>query len=354
MSAPLDGRPISPAAPPRFMPSAKRPPRVPRPPSGSSPGLLRGKASAMYSSSSAARRGQPRRLPGEGGRRSAGRLKHTIVCVAMTLICVFTVLLSYRGMLLQLERREGIPLEVELQGGDGIRLKASHKNVASSIETPSLEAEVPREPDRPQVAPNSVGGESQGSLVVREKESAGEEAAPSSGSTIAQGEWVAPGGVLSNPAVVVFTFNRPHYLKQTLNSLTHVAGLKGFTVYVSQDGSDVQVAATAATYGGERGDLAPPVTRGYEHWQHPRGSVPPRSAGHVHVAYHYKWALDRVFNERNHSHAILVEDDMLFSIDFLRFFEATAPLLEVDVTNQPTILPIALPALMLLFTPILL
>jgi hypothetical protein len=48
-------------------------------------------------------------------------------------------------------------------------------------------------------------------------------------------EWVSAGRTrLSNPALVVFTFNRPAYLRQTLDSLSHVAGLKGFSVYVSQ------------------------------------------------------------------------------------------------------------------------
>jgi len=48
-------------------------------------------------------------------------------------------------------------------------------------------------------------------------------------------QWLADGEArLSNPALVVFTYNRPAYLRQTLESLTHVAGLKGFSVYVSQ------------------------------------------------------------------------------------------------------------------------
>ena len=52
--------------------------------------------------------------------------------------------------------------------------------------------------------------------------------------------------------------------------------------------------------------------------------------GHAWLSQHYKWALDRVFLEQGHSHVIIVEDDMLFSPDFLHFFEATAVLLERD------------------------
>lgn len=54
--------------------------------------------------------------------------------------------------------------------------------------------------------------------------------------------------------------------------------------------------------------------------------------GHAWLSQHYKWALDRAFLEQGHSHVIIVEDDMLFSPDFLHFFEATAVLLEQDPT----------------------
>ena len=52
--------------------------------------------------------------------------------------------------------------------------------------------------------------------------------------------------------------------------------------------------------------------------------------GHAWLARHYKWGLDRVFLQRKHSHVIIVEDDMLFSPDFLSYFQATAPLLDQD------------------------
>ncbi len=52
--------------------------------------------------------------------------------------------------------------------------------------------------------------------------------------------------------------------------------------------------------------------------------------GHAWLAQHYKWGLDRAFIERHHSHVIVIEDDMLFSPDFLRYFEAMAVLLERD------------------------
>eukprot|EP00242_Pyramimonas_sp_CCMP2087_P010146 CAMPEP_0198208766 /NCGR_PEP_ID=MMETSP1445-20131203/12114_1 /TAXON_ID=36898 /ORGANISM="Pyramimonas sp., Strain CCMP2087" /LENGTH=230 /DNA_ID=CAMNT_0043882301 /DNA_START=163 /DNA_END=851 /DNA_ORIENTATION=+ len=219
------------------------------------------------------------------------------------------MLLSYRGMLLQLERRESMPLEVELQGTDGARLQASQKSF-----------------DLPRPSIDDIDVEVEGVGSVLEKEEASSEA------SAIEGEWLAAERALSNPALIVFTYNRPHYLRQTLKSLTNVAGLKGVTVYVSCDGTDVQVEQTALSFGGKSGELAPPFTRGYELWQHPRRTFSPPQPGHAYVAQHYKWALDRVFHDLNHSHAILVEDDMLFAIDFLRYFEATAPLLEIDPT----------------------
>lgn len=43
--------------------------------------------------------------------------------------------------------------------------------------------------------------------------------------------------------------------------------------------------------------------------------------GHAWLSQHYKWGLDRVFLERGHSHVIVVEDDMMFSPDFLTLFQ---------------------------------
>ena len=48
--------------------------------------------------------------------------------------------------------------------------------------------------------------------------------------------------------------------------------------------------------------------------------VPHAQPGHAWLTQHYKWALDRAFHERGHSHVIVVEDDMIFSPDFLTLF----------------------------------
>lgn len=44
-------------------------------------------------------------------------------------------------------------------------------------------------------------------------------------------------------------------------------------------------------------------------------------AGHAWLSQHYRWGLRKLFEEERHSHAIILEDDMLFSPDFLTLFE---------------------------------
>ena len=44
-------------------------------------------------------------------------------------------------------------------------------------------------------------------------------------------------------------------------------------------------------------------------------------AGHAWLSQHYRWGLNRLFKEEGHTHAIVLEDDMLFSPDFLEMFE---------------------------------
>ena len=131
--------------------------------------------------------------------------------------------------------------------------------------------------------------------------------------------------VLENAAVVVFCFNRPQYLERTLSSLASLPFIEHFKVYISQDGS----ASKAVS------DVAKKFEKGFggifEHWVKPREKLRGRVDGFKWLARHYKWALDRVFGgTRKHSHAILVEDDMEFSHDFLHLFQQTAWILDED------------------------
>ncbi|DBA72905.1 TPA: hypothetical protein ACH3X2_009866 [Trebouxia sp. C0005] len=137
------------------------------------------------------------------------------------------------------------------------------------------------------------------------------------------------GKELSNAAVVLFCYNRTKYLEKTLSSLAELSGLDKVTVYISQDGQDMAVKDVIHKF--EEGPLAPPKTRRFEHWQRERlPQLGHDQPGHAWLSQHYKWALDQAFLQKGHSHVIIVEDDMLFSPDFLHFFAATAVLLEQD------------------------
>lgn len=49
----------------------------------------------------------------------------------------------------------------------------------------------------------------------------------------------------------------------------------------------------------------------------------PSQPGHAWLAQHYRWGLGRAFDrKKGHSHVVVVEDDMVFSPDFLLFFQA--------------------------------
>ena len=61
---------------------------------------------------------------------------------------------------------------------------------------------------------------------------------------------------------------RTDYLGRTLSSLAGLAGLDQVTVYVSQDGQAAAVKDVVQEYG--QGLLAPPNTRGFQHWQRDR------------------------------------------------------------------------------------
>ena len=95
-----------------------------------------------------------------------------------------------------------------------------------------------------------------------------------------------------------------------------------YKVVVSQDGDDLQMANAI----NEAKALSPNMT----HIHHAHPPKPFAEAGVLfYIASHYKFALDSVFN-MHFSHVIVLEDDLIVSPDFLRMFEALAPILDGD------------------------
>ncbi|CAN0428795.1 unnamed protein product, partial [Ectocarpus fasciculatus] len=66
-----------------------------------------------------------------------------------------------------------------------------------------------------------------------------------------------------------------------------------------------------------------------------RGGGPkPGDNGARRIAMHYKFALQHAFERRPQAPAVvIVEDDLLFSPDFLEYLETNAPVLERDPTT---------------------
>ena len=142
---------------------------------------------------------------------------------------------------------------------------------------------------------------------------------------------------LERAAIVVLTYNRPELLARCLDALQRADLAGKMKVYVSVDGD-------------EDGETAALVEERREEWKnlvhlvHPRQPiapiskdvhgrvVPTKAPGTMYLARHYKWALSEVLLKREHTHAIVVEDDMLVSKDFISLFEQTAPLLAKDKT----------------------
>eukprot|EP00667_Euglena_gracilis_P022949 EG_transcript_25726 len=116
---------------------------------------------------------------------------------------------------------------------------------------------------------------------------------------------------LRDAAVVVLAHNRPAYLRATLASLRNAELSDAIATYVSQDGDDTAVREVAQGHPGAR----------YLHKPRPRVLGQTARAATAHVAAHYKWALDQLFFDRNHTHVIVLEDDMEVSPDLFLFFE---------------------------------
>jgi alpha-1,3-mannosyl-glycoprotein beta-1,2-N-acetylglucosaminyltransferase len=138
---------------------------------------------------------------------------------------------------------------------------------------------------------------------------------------------------LKNAALVVLCYNRPELLTKTLQRITKTQLASSIKKYVSQDGDELDTQAVAQSFDH------------FEYMSHPRtlppvirlnSSMPDRQTketpGTMYLAAHYKWVLDKLLLEKGHTHAIIVEDDLSVSSDFLLFFEQLAPLLEADPT----------------------
>ncbi len=126
----------------------------------------------------------------------------------------------------------------------------------------------------------------------------------------------------SSTAILILVYNRVKYFRQCIAALQALPEFHRYKLIVSQDGNDVQMTNAV--------DEAKASLPNMLHIQHAHPPKPFEEAGVLFfIASHYKFALDSVFR-MGLSHVIVLEDDLLVSPDFLRMFEALAPILDKD------------------------
>lgn len=123
--------------------------------------------------------------------------------------------------------------------------------------------------------------------------------------------------------VVILASSRPSLLEQSLNSLLQLRGIDKYQVFISQDGEDNAVTEVAQRF-----------AKKHDFVRHVHNDMHDDKKDALHkIADHYKFVFTLLFErELGVNHAILIEEDMLLSPDFLTFFETTAPILDEDPT----------------------
>eukprot|EP01114_Cavostelium_apophysatum_P001331 TRINITY_DN1112_c0_g1_i1.p1 TRINITY_DN1112_c0_g1~~TRINITY_DN1112_c0_g1_i1.p1 ORF type:complete len:473 (-),score=108.95 TRINITY_DN1112_c0_g1_i1:738-2156(-) len=125
--------------------------------------------------------------------------------------------------------------------------------------------------------------------------------------------------------LIIFTYNRPEYLNRTLHSLFQYAP-ENLKIYISQDGTVEEVDKLIESF--------PTVTHLKHSKRDPIRKVISQSEPDVYyfISQHYKFGLQKIFDEYKHDSVIILEDDMEISPDFFSYFKMGKKLLEDDKT----------------------
>jgi hypothetical protein len=135
-------------------------------------------------------------------------------------------------------------------------------------------------------------------------------------------------GCMRSPAVIVMSHNRADMLQRSLGQICVMRMRRQFSIYVSEDTGYSELAQVAAAAGcvAEVLHFRQPSTARYK--------AGFDGTGFAKIARHFGAALAAVLDAppsgRGHSHAVLIEDDLLLSPDALLYFWSTAWLLEQD------------------------
>ena len=134
--------------------------------------------------------------------------------------------------------------------------------------------------------------------------------------------------ILGKTALVVICFNRPKYLRKTLDKIfEYYHNENDVTIFLSQDGRVSSVESVIDNFIAKFKMKFPdsPVPIHLFHTQ----SI---GNGYMKLAQHFKYALNEIFVTRGHARTIIVEDDLEIAPDFFDYFNAMAPILDNDDT----------------------
>ena len=145
---------------------------------------------------------------------------------------------------------------------------------------------------------------------------------------------------LGTRALLVICYNRPDYLKRTLDAvLERLPTHNRPHIFVSQDGNDAGVTATIAQAAAAFARDAPDVP--FTSWRHPSGAlrgrdIPGWATSYYALAQHFGWGLKKIF-DAGYARAIVLEDDIEIAIDFFDFLGA----MEILADSDPRILAVS-------------
>jgi hypothetical protein len=124
--------------------------------------------------------------------------------------------------------------------------------------------------------------------------------------------------------IVLLTCNRPSLLRETLDSLFKVHGVRKDHILVVQDGNMQEVASVVR-------DAGITLLQNLNGLRLRGGAG---SDGASRIAQHYKFALSAAFDKFQDAAAlIIVEDDLLFAPDFYEYLIGMAPVTDLDPTT---------------------
>ena len=131
---------------------------------------------------------------------------------------------------------------------------------------------------------------------------------------------VVPSTRMRNPAIAILACKRPSMVIQLLNSLISLPSIGEFSLYVSFGCPESLSSLVYTNY-----------SISFLHYHDPE-TIKTIPHPFLRIQLHYQSVLKELFEQRNHSHVIILEDDLGLSPDLLNFYKQTSQLLEADPT----------------------